>query len=180
MARFDTLTGLPNRSRFDEVLAEEFLRCAGKNAEMSLMMIDVDHFKKFNDDYGHSTGDQVLRDVGRVLSTQIRRPSVPFRYGGEEFVVILPGASLETAVAAAERLRSVVSNLSQQEYRMITVSIGVASKRSSACATGGELLDAADSALYLAKREGRDRVCVVDDLIAEARSFGQRQDDDKV
>src|SRR5262249_28463606 len=127
----DPLTNLYNRRYMEESLERELSRAVRKNAPLSLMMIDVDHFKRFNDTFGHDAGDLVLRSLGNQLQTRLRREDIICRYGGEEFVVILPEASLDTGVKRAEQLREVtkemVTEFRGQTLGRITLSIGVAS-----------------------------------------------------
>jgi diguanylate cyclase (GGDEF)-like protein len=132
-------------------------------------MLDLDHFKSFNDTYGHEAGDAVLREAASFLSRGIRAEDVVCRYGGEEFVVILPTAGLTTTQSRAERLRAKIRELTVLHHGksvgMITVSIGVAEFPEHGLSPK-ELLAAADAALYRAKREGRDRVVTAEPLAA--------------
>jgi diguanylate cyclase (GGDEF)-like protein len=121
---------------------------------MSLLLVDIDHFKRLNDEHGHQVGDDVLRDVARVLSAHARAGDVAARYGGEEFALILADTDLEAAALAAERLRKAVAAGSTVP---VTVSIGAASFPRHG-ATGFDLIQTADSALYAAKTRGRNRV----------------------
>ena len=136
-------------------------------AELSLgiLMLDLDHFKRFNDTYGHEAGDAVLRETGSFLVKSIRAEDVVCRFGGEEFVVILPTADLEASRARAERIRSKLRELTVlhqgQSVGVITVSVGVAALPTHGT-SAKELLQAADAALYAAKREGRDRVATAE------------------
>jgi diguanylate cyclase (GGDEF)-like protein len=128
-------------------------------------MIDVDHFKHFNDAYGHEAGDMVLRELGLFLSSQIRGEDIPCRYGGEEFILILPGAPLEVTKLRAEKLRAGIQQLSLvfkgQALGSITVSLGVAIYP--AHGTSAEsIIRAADTALYRAKKAGRNRIAVAE------------------
>jgi len=158
----DPLTNLFNRRYMEESLDRELARAVRKNSPISVMMIDVDHFKQFNDTYGHEAGDLVLRSLGNLLQTQLRKEDIICRYGGEEFIVILPDASLGATRERAEQLREVskglVTEFHGQTLRRITLSIGVATFPHNG-ATGEALVDAADAALYRAKKEGRD--CVI-------------------
>jgi len=150
----DSLTGLKNRAAFQQRLEEEVYRSKRYSAPLSLLLIDVDHFKQYNDTYGHAAGDRALEMVAHAL--QLVRPTdLIARYGGEEFAAILPVTSGEMAFVMAERLRKSVASITAAE-RPITVSIGV-----STFLPGGteqSLFEAADQALYAAKREGRNKV----------------------
>lgn len=162
MAIADSLTGLNNRRYFDKVLPQEYERAHRDGIPFSLMMIDVDNFKKFNDTYGHHFGDRVLVSIGRVLRKTLRRIDFAFRYGGEEFVVILPDTDLGSAHKVAERIRQRVVSESRKLLRNqndppVTVSIGISCyPRDAACSKA--LLAMADQLLYKAKKAGRNRV----------------------
>jgi diguanylate cyclase (GGDEF)-like protein len=158
----DGLTGLHNHRCFQENLANELLRSQRFRYKVSLLMIDIDHFKSFNDQYGHPQGDSTLREVSRIIKKTIRAYDVPARYGGEEFAVVLPYADHDQALRVAERMRKAVMacpfpGRSARERLEVTVSIGVATYPANA-RTKAELIDRADQALYLAKSEGRNRV----------------------
>ena len=157
----DPLTGLYNRRYLTETLDREIRRAVRAEQSVGILMLDLDHFKKFNDTYGHDAGDTVLRETASFLSKSIRIEDVVCRFGGEEFVVILPTADLNSAHARAERIRSKIRELAVlhqgQSLGMITVSIGVSALPEHGTSPK-ELLEAADAALYRAKREGRDRV----------------------
>jgi diguanylate cyclase (GGDEF)-like protein len=159
----DPLTGLYNRRYMEESLERELRRSTRKKSPVGVMMLDVDHFKRFNDSFGHEAGDSVLQTMANLLRTQIRGEDVVCRYGGEEFTLILPEASLEKTRERAEQLREavkrVVSNFRGQSLEAVTLSIGVASFPENGN-TGEALLRAADLALYQAKEQGRDRVMV--------------------
>lgn len=158
----DSLTGLYNHAHLRERLREEVERARREGRALALLMLDLDHFKRFNDTYGHLVGDEVLRAVSQVLRTQTREYDVVGRYGGEEFAVVLPGAGEEEACAVAERIRSAVRGTAIPGLETgirITVSIGVALFPPHGDSPD-DLIAAADSALYRAKALGRDRVVV--------------------
>ena len=157
----DSLTGLYNRRYLAEVLERDIRRSIRAEQPLGILMLDLDHFKKFNDAYGHDAGDTVLRETAAFLTKSIRVEDIVCRYGGEEFVIILPTADLNAAHARAERIRSKLRELQVlhqgQSLGMITVSVGVAALPEHGVSSK-DLLEAADAALYRAKREGRDRV----------------------
>lgn len=162
LATIDGLTGLYNHRTFQERLETEIERAKRFRSKFSLLMMDIDHFKKLNDTYGHSTGDEILKRVGCKILENIRNIDLAARYGGEEFAVILPETPLEGARITAERIRDTISDyrISQGENIIsVTVSIGIATYPDNAT-TRKDLIERADSALYQAKRDGRNRVCV--------------------
>ena len=164
LALTDGLTGLLNRRALDQRLDEEIHRARRFGGELSLLMIDVDHFKEFNDKHGHLLGDHVLRQVARTLRRQLRKGDVLARFGGEEFCVVLVRTPLAEATEVAEKLRASVADRTYARMRndrrlKITISVGAAGLQQQ-YATPAELLDAADSALYAAKHAGRDCVRV--------------------
>ncbi|WP_417457620.1 7TM diverse intracellular signaling domain-containing protein [Kordiimonas sp.] len=154
----DGLTGLANRRHFDRELTSEFRLSDRPEAELCLMVLDVDHFKDFNDKHGHPVGDKVLKELALVLKKQIRRPGTAFRYGGEEFAVLLPRTDLDEARVLAERLRTRISK--DVPFDDVTVSIGVVSRRDGSFDSSAEFFNAGDKALYLAKNTGRNRVAI--------------------
>jgi two-component system cell cycle response regulator len=163
LSNTDALTGLPNKRALDEQLQREFDECRRYDRPMSLVMIDVDRFKAFNDTYGHSAGDSVLRHVAARMATISRKSDFVARFGGEEFVAILPETSLEEAVQFAEKLRLAIASppLSINGSPLgVTISLGVASIPHSRFETPDALVRAADQALYRAKKNGRNRVDV--------------------
>lgn len=159
----DSLTGLFNRRYLEETLDREIHRVIRKGAPLGVIMVDLDHFKQFNDLYGHEAGDTLLRELGRFLQNNIRAEDIPCRYGGEEFTLILPEAPLDVTRRRAEHLREHVKQLHVlyrgQALGGIRLSCGVAAYPDHGD-TGDVLLRAADAALYRAKAEGRDRVVV--------------------
>jgi diguanylate cyclase (GGDEF)-like protein len=176
-ARIDALTGLPNRRHFDE-LAELLSRGRRAGDALGVLMIDIDHFKRINDSYGHAVGDAVLRAVAQSIASGVRAADTPARYGGEEFAVLLRRATTEQACDVALRVRAAVAALDTMalgilDGRPVSVSVGVAVGEASG-ETVAELVHRADDALYTAKRRGRDRV-VVDEVAprrAEAVAAG--------
>ncbi|MGA7376927.1 MAG: diguanylate cyclase [Candidatus Sulfotelmatobacter sp.] len=159
----DALTGLYNRRYLEEVLDRETRRAGRAGQSMGILMLDLDHFKRFNDTYGHDAGDAVLRETAAFLLKNVRAEDFVCRYGGEEFVVILPTADVEGSTTRAEKLRSKMRELSilhqGKSLGMVTFSIGVAAFPANGMSPK-ELMAAADGALYEAKRGGRDQVAV--------------------
>ena len=156
LAVTDGLTGLHNHRAFQDYLEEQFQDAMRNKQPLALLLMDVDHFKQYNDTYGHQAGDEVLRQVAQILQAHVREGDFVARYGGEEFVVVLPRADLESAVAVAERLRRAVES-AEWSLRPVTGSFGVACIRPD-METRQELIEAADQALYQAKKNGRNRV----------------------
>ena len=170
----DGLTGLANRRALDRGLAEEWRRAWRQETDLSLLMLDIDHFKNYNDRHGHQEGDRVLKAVAQVLKNSLRRPGdLAARYGGEEMAALLVGADLAGAKALAEEVRQRVEELGMEHgaspvAEVLTVSLGVASARPRPGSRPLELVRAADQVLYQAKAEGRNRVVAqVLDLEAE-------------
>jgi diguanylate cyclase (GGDEF)-like protein len=160
MAITDGLTRLHTRRHLMERFEEEFARAKLRKTPLSLLMLDVDHFKRVNDQYGHLAGDMVLREVGRIVAGQIREIDIAGRYGGEEFCAILPDTDKPGAMLAAERIRAAVNDGKIKAYDAslhVSMSIGVATFPDDAQHLD-ELLDKADWALYRAKKQGRNRV----------------------
>ena len=156
LATLDGLTGLKNRRVFQERLAEEFYRAQRYHIALSLLLLDVDKFKQFNDTFGHPAGDEVLKIVARLLQNAVRDTDFVARYGGEEFVVLMPYTDQDAALKLAERLRSAIESAPWSK-RPVTASFGVASL-SPECDTEESLLSQADQALYQSKNAGRNRV----------------------
>jgi diguanylate cyclase (GGDEF)-like protein len=160
MATTDALTGLKNRRKFDSMIELEWRRAIRQKVPLALLMIDADHFKAYNDTFGHQAGDQVLVGVAICITDSVRRAGdCAARYGGEEFAVLLPGLSSTEALAVAETIRLKVE-LWSDEPQGTTVSVGIASLRPAAATDWSELLSAADKALYAAKAQGRNRSVV--------------------
>ncbi len=167
LATCDGLTGIANRRMFDETLQAEWNRAARGVKPVSLLMVDVDHFKSFNDCFGHPQGDECLKRVAEVMSHSVLRSGeLVARYGGEEFAVILPDVGVEVAVKLGQRIRAAVEQLripsANPDGGDVTVSIGAATVSAFAQSSPGQLLGAADTALYQAKHQGRNRVVAVD------------------
>jgi diguanylate cyclase (GGDEF)-like protein len=166
MSRIDGLTGLANRRYFDEIFHREWRRVLRNKSSLTVLLLDIDFFKKYNDSYGHLAGDDCLRQVGSVLKNSLRHAGeFVARYGGEEFVAILPFVSSEEALQVAEKLRGNIESLKithqmSDVCEYVTVSIGVAAVRIDKDHVPARLVDKADNALYQAKREGRNRVVV--------------------
>lgn len=163
LASRDGLTGIFNRRHLDEYLNVELLRCKREKQAISLLMIDVDHFKKYNDHYGHPNGDACLRTVANSISEAIKRPGdLAARYGGEEFAVVLPGTDTLGALQVAEQIRSDITSANiphtGNTAGRVTVSVGVATLTAADLANPDELIESADRALYQAKAAGRDKV----------------------
>lgn len=156
LAARDQLTGLCNRRNFDQRLESAIARATRHGGAFSLLMLDIDHFKNINDYYGHATGDDVLRRFGEVLNERLRQNDVAARWGGEEFVVLADGTSLENARMLAEHIRESIASTPFPPVPRVTVSIGIAEHQPGE--TGDDLLRRADKALYGAKRNGRNRV----------------------
>jgi diguanylate cyclase (GGDEF)-like protein len=157
-ARVDKLTGVLNRRGFEERAAVEVERARRQDAPIGVVTFDIDYFKRVNDEWGHETGDRVLEHLGAVLRTESRRADVVARMGGEEFVALLPGVDSGDAMAYAERVRDAFAGETGLGLPHVTVSAGVSAVV--APASVDELLQPADSALYAAKRAGRDRALV--------------------
>ena len=156
LATVDALTQLRNRRAFEERLEDETRRWRRHGSDVSLVMLDIDHFKEFNDTYGHPKGDEVLRAVGRLLRRSLRSSDFPTRFGGEEFAIILPNTDRAGSLVVAEQLRRAIEQ-AVWEDRPITASVGVATL-SEEISTSEELVDFADRALYRSKQAGRNRV----------------------
>lgn len=168
LATHDGLTGLKNHRAFQDHLEAEVERARRYNSALTLALLDVDHFKHYNDAFGHPAGDQVLRQVADLLQAGARATDVVARYGGEEFAVILPHTDQQNARTVAERFRSAIADFDWAGGgRVVTASFGVATLMP-AHADRHALVDAADRALYAAKREGRNRVAVAQQSLLAA------------
>ncbi len=171
LAVADGLTGLYNRRAFDDRLRDEFRRCHRYGEPVSLVILDLDHFKGLNDEYGHPFGDRVLRGTAELISSMVRAPDICARYGGEEFAVILPKTPVQGALVVGDRI---LARLREKAYPApveaslasgcasvrVTASAGAASHPSAGVTTPELLIDRADEALYRAKCDGRDRIRV--------------------
>ena len=163
LVSLDGLTGIANRRSFDGALARAWDRARRTGTALGVLMIDVDHFKRFNDTHGHQAGDEILRRVAQAVQGAVLRPDdVAARYGGEEFAIVLPLAEGEAARVVGERVRHNVRALAipypEAVNGIVTVSVGVASARPNRGVNEGTIVAAADQALYQAKHEGRDKV----------------------
>ncbi len=163
-ALFDALTGIPNRRSFSERIMQEFNRSRRENHPMAVIMGDIDHFKQYNDTYGHSMGDECLRSVAHAIEKSLKRPGdFCARYGGEEFIIILPNTTIDGAVVIAEEIRENVYGLNIPHVKstvhgMVSISLGVAGDETKKITSHEDLLKMADDALYIAKEKGRNRV----------------------
>ncbi len=168
LAYTDGLTGISNRRRFDEVLEKEYARLPRSESPLSMLLLDVDHFKAFNDTYGHVAGDECLKRIAKLVENKLNRSSdLAARYGGEEFAGILPDTDSAGAVQLAELIRSEVESLqiphkTSSTTDHVTVSLGVVTLACLGCRTSTDMITIADQCLYRAKTEGRNRVASVD------------------
>jgi diguanylate cyclase (GGDEF)-like protein len=169
----DALTLLANRRELDRNIDAHFSAAINGQEELSVMMIDVDHFKQFNDNFGHAMGDQALKTLGLILKENLRSPMSAYRFGGEEFAVLLPRTSEKRAIEIAERLREAVKNQSYISQE-ITISIGVTSRADHRFNSSSELIAAADAALYHAKRSGRNQSVGFSSLSNDAKPKAQK------
>lgn len=171
----DALTGIANRKLFDMELRRQARDAMETGEPMCLLMLDIDHFKKFNDTYGHQTGDEVLKLLAATMSKAVKGDDIPARYGGEEFTVILPATDLDGAVHVAENIRErickkkLINRATDQDLGRITVSIGASLFEFGESL--GDVIKRADQALYKAKGNGRDQVVSQDDLKSEELAF---------
>jgi diguanylate cyclase (GGDEF)-like protein len=163
IALYDTLTSLYNRRSFDERLGVEAQKSFFAGTALSIVMIDIDHFKKVNDTFGHTEGDKVLHEIAGLLKASVRKKDTVARYGGEEFILILPEAGIEESFMIAERIRRLVENtpFDVSHARInLTVSAGISNFPNHRAGSKEELVKMADQALYDAKRGGRNHVCI--------------------
>ncbi len=169
LATTDGLTGLNNHRHFQEMLSKEIERSKRYKRPLSLLLLDIDHFKSFNDTYGHPVGDLVLKEISLCIRKSIRINDIPARYGGEEFTVIIPETNFDGAMVIAERIRSTIECHIIRSYEKqlhVTVSIGCASFPSHVI-NQQELIDCADKALYYSKEHGRNKVTVYSPAMSE-------------
>ena len=165
LSETDTLSGIANRRKFDETLEREFKRCYRSQSELSLLFIDIDKFKAFNDTYGHTAGDECIQRVAGALKSALKRPGdLVARYGGEEFAVLLPETGARNAETVAEALRLAVSDMAiaheGNSHGHVTISVGLAASRCDPASDPATVLAAADTALYVSKQDGRNRVSI--------------------
>ncbi len=161
-ATLDSLTGLKNRRAYDEDALREWERAKRMQRPLALLMVDIDHFKKVNDTHGHACGDRVLVGVAGELKRLVRRYDLVFRFGGEEFVILLPECDADCALLAADRYREAIARMElpiHDGVLKITASFGLALTQPPKFQSLDELLQEADQRLYQAKNEGRNRVC---------------------
>jgi two-component system, cell cycle response regulator len=174
LATMDGLTGVFNRREFNRRLTIEIERSRREGHSVSLLMVDIDHFKKLNDTYGHQSGDDALRHISALIKTEVRPGDLPARYGGEEFAVILPYANSDEAFVVAERLRNLIAAqdiaIQGGQHVKVTASLGCATFPDDA-QTEESLMAMADAALYQAKRGGRNRVCMMSRKISASNDF---------
>ncbi|MBM9538403.1 diguanylate cyclase [Desulfobulbus alkaliphilus] len=174
LTNLDGLTGIANRRYHEDTINREWRRCQRTNSSLAAIMIDIDHFKLYNDHYGHLAGDQCLQQVARELRRGARRVSDSVaRYGGEEFVCLMPDCSIEAAINVAKLIRQRIRKLriphaTSKIDTILTVSQGVAAMVPSRDTVPSELIQRADQALYQAKLQGRDRVVVYDESMADS------------
>jgi diguanylate cyclase (GGDEF)-like protein len=167
-ARIDELTGLFNRRHFEERLKEEIARHARYSDIFSIFLLDLDNFKTYNDIYGHPSGDILLNQTGKIIRSSVRSADQAFRYGGDEFVVILPHTTMDDAWVVADRVRQAIAEEMEKREIDITCSIGLASYPSDGVMSG-ELITVADTALYFAKRTGGNRVYLSSKILSESQ-----------
>jgi diguanylate cyclase (GGDEF)-like protein len=159
LAITDPLTQLFNRRHFESVIETEFASTARYKSPASCLMIDVDHFKRVNDEYGHRAGDIVLKELSQIIKNCLRKVDIVARWGGEEFVVLLPRTKNEDAFRAASRILQAIAGYKFPDInQQVTVSIGIASIPDPAIDAAEKLVDASDSAMYEAKEKGRNRI----------------------
>ena len=156
LATKDKLTNIFNRIKIDDLLKEQIEISKRYNRNLSIIFFDIDHFKRVNDTYGHKTGDYVLKEIANLVSSNIRKSDFFGRWGGEEFLIILPETSLEEAYNVAEKLRKIIENHSFKDVGQITCSFGVVDYKKDETVT--ELIERVDKLLYKAKENGRNKV----------------------
>jgi diguanylate cyclase (GGDEF)-like protein len=172
MTTTDMMTKLRMKHYFYTVLLERMEQSANSGFPLCVVMMDIDHFKKFNDTYGHSCGDAVLKTVAKIVQSVVRSNDLAARYGGEEFVVLLPETAMPDAVPIAERIRETIQDyvLDYEGLSLsVTISLGVAQYDPKRDFSGKSIIDRADKALYMSKSAGRNKVSIADDLPASAK-----------
>lgn len=160
LALIDNLTGLGNKRFFWMQLETEMARTKRTGHPCTLMMIDLDNFKGLNDRFGHLEGDRFLEEFGKIMRDNSRSTDLPCRYGGDEFALVMPATSVAHTLKTAERLRTILADMLQKSNPPVTLSVGVSEYTPSSPYTAKKLVRAADMALYEAKKEGRNRICV--------------------
>jgi len=165
-AMTDGLTNLPNRKSFDEALMRACAQGDAAGKPVALAVVDIDHFKRFNDTWGHQTGDQVLRYVASVIGRVGEKPRLAARYGGEEFGILFPEETVEQVIGQLEEIRSEIASRllkrrsTNEDLGAVTISIGIAQRHKGETPSG--LIERADAALYGSKRNGRNRITLAD------------------
>jgi diguanylate cyclase (GGDEF)-like protein len=157
LSKIDKLTNVYNRYYFYEIFEKEFQLSEEKNEKFSILMVDIDHFKKINDTYGHLYGDKILTLVANTIKENVREHDIVARYGGEEFVVLVKDNDEESGIQVAERVRMSIENIKHQDEKSVTISIGVSSNEEGK--TLQEIIAVADLRLYQAKNNGRNQIC---------------------
>lgn len=165
----DKLTGFHNRRYLEKIISDEIIRHARYNHPMSMILLDIDHFKKINDQHGHPKGDQVLIELTKMISEQSRSCDISIRMGGEEFMVLMPETDLQGAHGLAERIRTKIKSLAQPVVCSYTVSLGVSEMNLDE--TFDTWYTRTDNALYLAKQQGRNRSVLAQQVPAESLVF---------
>jgi two-component system cell cycle response regulator len=177
LAATDALTGLYNRRHFNRVLDQMFAESERMDSDLSCVMIDLDGYKQLNDKHGHAIGDQLLSVAGKVIFASMRKMDVAARYGGDEFILLLPHASAQEAASVTQRIRDEFrqgSALVLRQNEGVTMSAGIASRKGNALGAADQLTNLADRALYQAKEYGRNRLIIHDSAaIAKPRSLAQ-------
>ena len=167
LARKDELTQLFNRRYFNERFNDEFLRNKRYGSFFSCVMCDIDHFKQINDSHGHQQGDIVLRTFGDIIRASIRRIDIAARFGGEEFILLLPETTSEDAHQVAERIRTTLRDQQFPFGKQVTASFGIVCTRDGRIETRHEMIHHADTALYSAKHLGRNRTVIYNDALQD-------------
>lgn len=180
LANTDELTGLANRRHFFEILEREVLQAKLRGGSVAVMMFDIDHFKNINDNYGHLNGDRILQQLGKILSENIYPLDIAARFGGEEFVVLMPGMPVEIAARRADKLRQIIDRYKWEVSNQpisVTCSVGISVFDGSNAADFYELIRKADDALYAAKHHGRNCVVAYDQIDPNEQSSEQQDRD---